>query len=377
MLHRTRPFFALLISTILLGTPALALAKGGGGGGGGGHSGGGGGGGGRGGGGGGHSGGGGGGGARFSGGGNYGRHWGGFAPGYGRGYGGGYYGHGWGRGYGWGGYPYYGYGLGLGVGLGVGYGLSGGYGYGGYGYPAYGYGGYGYGYTGNGYYPYDAYGTSSSGYYASPDSTYNGTPPDPNATGSAPTPPLPKAEKRMSAGTREFVERGERAFKEGDYEGAVYAWRHAIVDDPQDGLLAMMLGQALFATGRYAEAAGATQAAMRDLPKEQWGVVVIHYTRLYGTVRDYTDQLRALEKAMKAKRGDPALHFLTGFQYAYLGFVEQALDQLDQAVRLAPRDEMAIQLRDMMRAKVVKPAAIPPLPGIPPAPALLPTPIAE
>jgi len=35
---------------------------------------------------------------------------------------------------------------------------------------------------------------------------------------------------------------------------------------------------------------------------------------------------------------------------------------------------MAKQLRDSLRAKIAKPAAIPPLPGIPTGPALRPTP---
>jgi tetratricopeptide (TPR) repeat protein len=178
----------------------------------------------------------------------------------------------------------------------------------------------------------------------------------------------------MSASIQDFVEKGETAFKAGNYEGAVYAWRHAAVDDPQNGLLTMMLGQALFATGKYEEAAGATQAAMHHLSKDQWGVVVTHYTQLYGRTQDYTNQLRALEKAMKAKGDDPALRFLTGFQYAYLGFVDQAIDQLDRAIKLAPRDEMAKQLRNEMRAKQMKPAAIPPLPGLSSGPALQPTP---
>ena len=377
MLHRNRPFLTLLISTILCGTPALGLAHGGGGGG---HGGGGGGGG--------HGGvGGGGGGGHFGGGGGHfgggcGRGYGGYGSGYG-GWGG--RGYGCGRGYGWGGYPYYGYGLGLGVGLGVGYGLSAGYG--GYGYGGYGYGGYGYGYPayggyygGYGYDPY-YYGTGVAVIYAPGTAVYGpatsppaGTSSNPTATKSAPVSlAAPQAAIGMAASTREFAEKGEQAFKSGHYQGAVYAWRHAVVDDPQNGLLTMMLGQALFATGKYEEAAGATQAAMHHLPKEQWGVVVTHYTQLYSKTHDYTDQLRALEKAMRAKGSEPALRFLVGFQYAYLGFTQQAIDQLDHAVKLAPRDEMAKQLRDDLRAKIAKPA-IPPLPGVPSGPALQPTP---
>jgi tetratricopeptide (TPR) repeat protein len=152
------------------------------------------------------------------------------------------------------------------------------------------------------------------------------------------------------------LEKGEAAFRGGDYAGAVYAWRHAVVDDPQDGVVTMLLGQALFATGRFDEAAGATQAAMHRLPREQWGLIINHYAELYGKSHDYTSQLRALERAIKEKPNDPALRFLAGFHYSHLGFTRQAIDQLDRLISIAPRDEMARQLRDEMRSKLEKSA---------------------
>jgi tetratricopeptide (TPR) repeat protein len=142
--------------------------------------------------------------------------------------------------------------------------------------------------------------------------------------------------------------------------------RHAAVDDPNNAVVTLLLGQALFATGRFDEAAGATQAAMRQLSADRWGVVINHYTELYGDTKDYTQQLRALEKAVKEKPDAPALRFLAGFHYAYLGFTQQALDQLERALKLAPRDEMARQLCDDLRARLAKPS----IPPVPPAPGI-------
>jgi hypothetical protein len=161
-----------------------------------------------------------------------------------------------------------------------------------------------------------------------------------------------------------FAEAGERAFWSGDYNGAVYAWRHAVLDAPDNPVLVMMLGQALFATGQFDEAAGATQAAMQMLPKEQWGVVIVNFRELYGNVPDYTTQLRALEKAVAEKPDNPARRFLAGFQYAYLGYPKFAIDQLDKGLKAEPRDEMAKQLRDEMQSKLPKETA----PATPPAP---------
>lgn len=320
------------LAVAMMSIPGMAFARGGSGGGGGGH------------------GGGGGGGAHFGGGGWGGRGYGGY-----RGYGwGGNRGWGWGgyRGYGWG-YPYAGYGLGLGLGVGLGY-AYGGYGYGGYGYGGYGYPGYGYGYGSYGYVP---YGPVYNAYYS----------PTTNPTATAVATPLQvdgtPAKGASSTSAAEFAERGEKAFKEGAYKTATYEFRHAAVDDPHNPLLMMLLGQALFANGEFDEAAGATQAAMRQLPRTDWGIVVTHYKEIYGNSQDYTTQLRALERAIKEKPGDPALRFLAGFHYAYLGFHSQAIDQLEKGIKLAPQDEMAKQLRDETRAKFSKPPPLPPAPS--------------
>jgi len=347
----------MIVSTVLLGLPVSVLARGGGGGGGG-HGGGGGGGG--------HFGGGGarggpgaGAGVRGYGGGGY------------RGYGGGYRGYTGGRpgfagrygGYGWGypgyyggwGYPYYGTGLGLGLGLGLGYGLSSGYGYGGYGYGGYG----GYGYPGYGY----GSGAYSGANYYSANTAAPSTQSPPSPGPVVPASATKPTDAASVARSREFAERGEAAFKSADYEGAVYALRHAVVDDPQNPMLVLQLGQALFATGKFQESAGATQAAMHSLPKEEWGSVVSRYQELYGNKQDYTRQLRDLEKAVNSKPDDPALRFLAGYHYGYLGFLKQSIEQLDRGVQIESRDEMAKQLGEEMKSKLamleVPPAAAP------------------
>src|SRR5579872_747659 len=341
---------AVIVSAIALCAPDRAFARGGGGHGGGG-------------------------------GGHFGGYGGGF-HGYGGGWGG--RGYGWGyRGYGWG-YPY-GYGLGLGFGLGLGYGYYGGWGYGypGYGYGGYGYPGYGYGYggyPGYGYDGYPAYAPGSSDGYES--GTYAPNPNDDRR--SQPVPPEPGTTSRASqraslilatdstadaesksapesgtaaAPSAGWNEEGAAAFKAADYPKAVYDWRHASVDAPHDPLTMMLLAQGLLAIGKFDEAAGATQAAMRLLPSDEWNVVVRSYQALYGNARDYTEQLRALERAIREKPAKPGLRFLAGFHYGYLGYPQQAINQLDATLKLAPRDELARQLRNERRERVKSSAA--------------------
>ena len=131
--------------------------------------------------------------------------------------------------YGYGGLGYGGYGgfgggfggLGLfGLGYLLGNGLGGfGGGYGGYGGGGYGGGGYG-GYGGGGY----------GGNYASSPANYGNYGDDSQL-----------AQITNPTEAASFDQAGEEAFRAGVYNDAVYNWRHALVDDPRNGTLAMLL----------------------------------------------------------------------------------------------------------------------------------------
>jgi tetratricopeptide (TPR) repeat protein len=330
-------------------------------------------------------------------------YWGGYWP-YSRGYG--YYG---------GFFPGFGYGLGWGLGYGLYAGLGygyGGYGYGGYGWPSYGYGyawspgyGYGYGYDAYGYggygsygYPYasysypaynnyyssysavPSYGYGLSGYssptydysvYSStavPDYSAYDAAPAVAAEAPAPTPTVdstvvsrPTSETALAADTpanvdeitaADFAGQGELNFKAGKYQAAARDFRHALVDDPTNAGVLMLLGQTAFAMGQYNEAAGAIELAMKLLPEDKWGSIITDYTQLYGNPEDYTTQLRALEKARNEKRDDPAIRFLLGYDYYYLGHIKEALAELDKAIQLEPKDPFARKLRNLAATKL-------------------------
>ena len=134
------------------------------------------------------------------------------------------------------------------------------------------------------------------------------------------------------------------------------------MDDPQNAVLVLLLSQGLFATGHFEEAAGATQAAMRNLPKEHWGAVINRYHDLYGNQKDYTKQLRALEKAFNAKPNDPGLRFLAGYHYGYLGFYKQSMEQLERVLQIEARDEVAKQLLEEIKGKFRRNDSQPPAP---------------
>lgn len=274
-------------------------------------------------------------------------------------------------------------------------------------YPTWGYSGYGVGYGAA--YPWYRYGWNTSGYYPSYQATCSSNPAyytlatyyqpvlsaaastDPAAAVVAATPEAAvaatadlsgegsvsqkpdvgdKADNNATADSEAFAQQGELHFKAGKYADAAYAFRHALVDDPENGVLMLLLSQSLFAQGKFPEAAGATQVALLMLPTDKWGLVVENYAELYSDNQQYTDQLRALEKARKEKPDEPGLRFLLGYHYGYLGYPTQAIKELDKAVELAPKDELAAKLREALEAKAnpqVKTPEPPAEPQTPPA----------
>lgn len=261
-------------------------------------------------------------------------------------------------------YPRY-YGS-YGLNFGFGYGYPGYYGYS-YGYPGY---GYGYGYPGYGYYgsPLFAYQPICSYYAYTPVVTTGVAAQQPvqQTVGATPSPADDQTAEAPSPEALEdglnFASQGEQAFRDGQYEAAARDWQHAIVDDPMNGAYVLMLGQALFATGKYDQAAGAVQHATRILPEDQWGVIGSNYRELYTHIGDYTKQLRALEKARDDNPDKPALRFLLGWHYGYLGYPKEAVRELDKCLSLAPKDEVAQKIRNIMAAKL-KPEDVPAAPA--------------
>jgi hypothetical protein len=148
-----------------------------------------------------------------------------------------------------------------------------------------------------------------------------------------------------------FDRQGEYAFRARDYTAANRDWQHAVVDDPSNGPLAMKLALALFAVGKYQEAAGTIQHVLMLLPQEKWGQAVSDYKKLYANPKDYLDQLKNLAKAAADKPNDPALRFLLGFHYGYSDRVADAVRELNKLVQLEPKDQLGRKLRDLMADK--------------------------
>jgi len=158
------------------------------------------------------------------------------------------------------------------------------------------------------------------------------------------------------ATTGDFVADGEAAFRAGRYQDALRLWQHSMVDDPDNGAVVLLMGQAMFALGQYEAAANATQMGMQMLPESEWGNVVKNYTQLYGNIEDYTNQVRAAEKARDARADDGAVRFVLGYHFGFLNYPKQAVRELDAALAIEPRDVGAEKLRDMFAVQAGIPA---------------------
>lgn len=257
--------------------------------------------------------------------------------------------------------PFYGLGFGLYGGYWPWYGYNPiySYGYGPYGYSGYGYGDYGYGYAYNPTFV-TVYNPVADGPVIDPALVGDQLPPDQLPPDAA----APEEINPQDANVLDFATQGEADFKAGRYDDAIKNWQHALVDEPRNGALVLLMAQALFATGKFNEAAGAVQGALSVLPQDKWGVVVENYAELYGDPADYTQQLRALEAARKKDTDQPALRFLLGYHYAYLGYPREAVRELNKGLELAPKDEVAKKLLDATTGRL-NPAAAGPAEALP------------
>ena len=111
---------------------------------------------------------------------------------------------------------------------------------------------------------------------------------------------------------------------------------------PKDSVLHEVRALALFAIGRYEEAAAALNAVLAAAPGMDWTTM----SGLYGSVEDYTTQLRRLEAFCKANPGNAAGYFVLAYHYLVGGHADLAADALEVVVAKQPGDVVAKRLLD-------------------------------
>lgn len=142
--------------------------------------------------------------------------------------------------------------------------------------------------------------------------------------------------------TAGIVDEALARFKAEDYAGALTGFDKVLRATPDDSVIHEARALALFALGRYAEAAATLNSVLAAAPGMDWTTL----SNLYGSVDDYTAQLRALEEFCRSHREDAGAHFVLAYHYLVGGHTEAALKPLRIVVAKQPNDVVAKRLLD-------------------------------
>jgi len=216
--------------------------------------------------------------------------------------------------------------------------------------------GYGGGYSN----PYYSEGGGGGSYdYSQPLETYE------QATAPAETvaQPAESASQPASNPVTDLFNAAQTAFYSGDYAGALKSVNDAIALAKNDSVLHEFRSLVLFAQGKYQDSAATIHPVLAVGPGWDWTTLI----SLYPSVDVYTQQLRKLEEAVKGAPNDASLHFLLAYHYITTSANDPAIHQLQEVVRLQPKDTVAVQLIEMLGGQAALPSQLQQS-GPPPAP---------
>lgn len=151
----------------------------------------------------------------------------------------------------------------------------------------------------------------------------------------------------------------EEFFRAGDYVQTLEELDSLPAGISGHGRAELLRAQAAFALGEYVDAAAALRRAAGRLPPEQWGFFVENHANYYEQPRHYTRQIRRLEDAIDVDPDSTELRLLLGYHYGYLGYPAEAIVELDAALRGAPDDSFATELRELFARQVPPPKRAP------------------
>lgn len=150
----------------------------------------------------------------------------------------------------------------------------------------------------------------------------------------------PPPEQAVASQATATFDQARDAFKAGDYAKAQQLDQQALTKTPNDSNLHEFLSLALFAQGKYDEAAAPLYTALSAGPGWDWTTL----SGMYPDVDTYTRQLRALEASIRANPDSAHARFVLANQYLAQGFVDNAIAELKIAVKLQPSDTLSAQL---------------------------------
>jgi len=163
-----------------------------------------------------------------------------------------------------------------------------------------------------------------------------------------------------------FVARAVAALRAANYAQVLVELEPVLAETPDDGQAWMLRAQALFGLASYPQAAQALHAALRLLPREEWGRPVLNSGTYFASAVEYRARLRALESHVATHPREGSGHFLLGYYYGYSGKVSAAERELRTALQLMTGDDSLAQaLLSRAVAQPRAPSDDKPRPGLP------------
>ncbi len=155
----------------------------------------------------------------------------------------------------------------------------------------------------------------------------------------AATPPVPDVGQRAAT---EYMGLGDRAFTEGRYGDAVHYYAKAIEFAPQDGVLYLVLSDALFATGDYHYAAFALKRSLELHP--ELASLGLDKREFYGVSQDFDRHLVLLETFVGDHVIDEDARLILAANYLFSRQPERCVELLDNPFSVDVKASAAGQL---------------------------------
>ena len=149
----------------------------------------------------------------------------------------------------------------------------------------------------------------------------------------------------VAESTEQVFSAARDAFKAGDYGRAVDLADQVLKQTPNVPVVHEFRALALFALGRYDEAAAVNYAVLSAGPAWNWSTLV----NLYPDVDTYTIQLRALEAYAGGHPDSTSAPFLLGYHYMVQGHAEAAAAQFEKVTRLQPDETLSASFVKALR----------------------------
>jgi hypothetical protein len=130
-------------------------------------------------------------------------------------------------------------------------------------------------------------------------------------------PAQPSANGELNRAADYYLSLGDRAFREARYGDAVHYYAKAIEFSPEDGILHLVLADALFATGDYRYAAYALRTAFEKDPA--LAANVVDKRSFYANPADFDAQLALLERYLEDHFLDDDARLVLAANYLFGG----------------------------------------------------------